>query len=103
MASVSVIYKFPLVMPVVGQMVSWLAKEDNSSKSNAQYRIVGGWSGEAEVLEEESRLLSRRSKDNSVLMDYGEEDVFPYVELKEMCVLPMPYSSAMFPFAVRDR
>ena len=96
-ASVSVTYRFPLVMPVVGQMISYLAQDGNSSKTNAEYRIVGGWTGEAVVLEDEMHLLERRSKDGSVLMDYAEKGVFPYIELKEVCVLPLPYSTAMFP------
>lgn len=70
-------YKFPLVFPVVGQMISWFAK-GNSYKDSRYLKnnnlAAGGWTGEEELL-----------------------DGVPYIELTETCVLPMPYSSASLP------
>ena len=92
-------FRFPLVMPLAGSMISWLAKHGSgaSGKSTAEYRLVSGWTGEAEVLDDEKSRIARRAKDGSVKMNYMEQGVFPYIELKETCVLPLPYSTCQLP------
>ncbi len=75
-AAATVRYKFPLLIPVAGQMISFFAK---NSVFDSQYMknkdlTVGGWTGEEELF-----------------------DGVPYIELKETCVLPLPYSTANLP------
>lgn len=98
-AKVTVSYRFPLVMPVVGPMVSWLVRHGEDEGQQAEYRVAGGWTGEAEVLEEESKRLKTVAKDGTVRLDYLDQGVFPYLEFRETCVLPMPYSTAGFPIS----
>ena len=100
--TVTVTYRFPLVMPVAGSMISWLAKHKVTAASAAEYMVVGGWTGEAEVLDVEKSRLVRRGADGSMKMDYMEQGVFPYIELQETCVLPMPYSTANMPISMWD-
>ena len=79
-AKSSVSFKFPLLIPIAGQMISWLAKhraEDSDFiKKNME---LTGWTGEEETF-----------------------DGFPYIELKETCVLPLPYSPARLPLNAYD-
>ena len=79
-AKSTVSFKFPLLIPIAGQMVSWLAKhraEDSDFiKKNME---LTGWTGEEETF-----------------------DGFPYIELKETCVLPLPYSPARLPLNAYD-
>ena len=68
-------YKFPLLIPVAGQMVSFLAKHDaDESRYMQGTDLMPGWTGEEELL-----------------------DGVPYIELTETCVLPLPYSTANLP------
>lgn len=95
-------FRFPLVTPLAGSMISWLAKHGSgaSGDSTAEYRLVSGWTGEAEILEDERSRIARSSqKDGSVKMDYMEQGVFPYIELTETCVLPLPYSTSQLPYS----
>lgn len=79
-AKSSVSFKFPLLIPIAGQMISWFAKhraEDSDFiKKNME---LTGWTGEEETF-----------------------DGFPYIELKETCVLPLPYSPARLPLNAYD-
>ena len=75
-SAVTVKYKFPMLVPIAGQMISYLAK---NSASESQYvkseDLMPGWTGEEETF-----------------------DGVPYIELVETGVVPMPYSTANFPF-----
>ena len=74
-ASSKVVYRFPLLVPVAGQMVSFLAKH---SADESRYMAIGSPS----------------------LMWSGEEELFggvPYIELTETCVLPLPYDPSAQP------
>ncbi|MBO7482716.1 MAG: pilus assembly protein [Kiritimatiellae bacterium] len=74
-ATSKVKYKFPLLIPVAGQMVSYLAQH---SANEAKYMSSGTpetmWSGEEELF-----------------------DDVPYIELTETCVLPLPYDPSSQP------
>ena len=74
-ASSTVVFKFPMLVPVAGQMISFLAK-----------RPADG-----------SRYMGM---DSPSLMWSGEEELFdgvPYIELTETCVLPLPFDPAAQP------
>ena len=77
-SAVTVKYKFPMLVPIAGQMISYLAK---NSASESQYvkskDLMPGWTGEEET--------------------FGDGGV-PYIELVETGVVPMPYSTVNFPF-----
>ena len=49
--------------------------------------------------DERSRIARSSQQDGSVKMDYMEQGVFPYIELKETCVLPLPYSTRQLPLS----
>ncbi len=68
-------YKFPLMIPVAGQMISFLAKHSaDESLYMRSKTLMPGWTGEQELF-----------------------DGVPYIELTETCVLPLPYSTANLP------
>ena len=68
-------YKFPLLIPVAGQMISFLAKHSEDQSLYMQSRtLMPGWTGEQEIF-----------------------DGVPYIDLTETCVLPLPYSTAKLP------
>jgi hypothetical protein len=77
-------FDFPLLMPVAGQMMSYLVKP--SGAEVAQQIRAGiiavkpgmGWTGQ-----EEKKNYS-----------------YPYITLKEMCILPKPYSTAIYPVSM---
>lgn len=74
-SAVTVRYKFPMLVPIAGQMISYLAK--NSASDSLYVKsddLMPGWTGEEET--------------------FGG---VPYVELVETGVVPMPYSTANFP------
>ena len=74
----TVVYSFPLLVPVAGAMVSFLAQHQPEESRYVQYANRGilfpGWTGETE-----------------------EFDGVPYVDLTETCVLPLPYSTESLP------
>jgi hypothetical protein len=77
-------FDFALLMPVAGQMMSYLVKP--SGDAVAQQIRAGiiavkpgmGWTGQ-----EEKKNYS-----------------YPYITLKEMCILPKPYSTAIYPLSM---
>lgn len=77
-------YDFPLLIPVAGQMISFLAQhsaeESQYMKSKA---LMPGWTGEQELFDE-------------------DPDEVPYITLTETCVLPLPYSTARLPVKAFD-
>jgi len=77
-------FDFALLMPVAGQMMSYLKKP---SADEVAQQIRGGviavkpgmgWTGQ-----EEKKNYS-----------------YPYITLKEMCILPKPYSTAIYPLSL---
>lgn len=104
LASATVTYRFPLVLPVAGSIISWFAKNDVKKTDDGkgpQYNLGSGWTGEAVVLDDEKKFIKRRTKDGNLQLNYLEKGVFPYIELTETCYLPMPYSTANFPISSR--
>ena len=77
-AACTVKFKFPLLIPVAGQMISYCAGTSGASsgtmKGKATYQPGVGWTGEENLF-------------------HG----FPYIELSATGVLPMPYSTANLP------
>lgn len=77
-------FDFALLMPVAGQMMSYLVKQDASAVSGQiqsgeiAVRPGMGWTGQ-----EEKKNYS-----------------YPYITLKEMCILPKPYSTAIYPLSM---
>ena len=75
-SAVTVKYKFPMLVPIAGQMISYLAKHSASESKYVKSKdIMPGWTGEEET--------------------FGG---VPYIELVETGVVPMPYSTVNFPF-----
>ena len=68
-------YKFPLLIPIAGQMISFLAKHSAEESLYVKSKAsMSGWTGEEELF-----------------------DGVPYIELTETCVLPLPYSTVNLP------
>ena len=77
----TVAYKFPLLVPVAGQMVGFLSKDraENSLYVSSK-TMMAGWTGETGDLVDE----------------------IPYILLTETCVLPLPYSTVNMPKGAFD-
>lgn len=74
-AASKVTYKFPLLIPVAGQMISFLARHSAEESLYVKSKtLMPGWTGEQELF-------------------HG----VPYIELTETCVLPLPYSPDKLP------
>jgi TadE-like protein len=77
-------FDFALLMPVAGQMMSYLAKQDASSvagqirSGSIGVRPGVGWTGQEEK----------------------KNYPYPYITLKEMCILPKPYNTAIYPVSL---
>lgn len=72
-STVTVRYKFPLMVPIAGAMIGWYAS--GRSYQEGDWEIYG-WT---------------RSDASQHL------DGFPYIELKETCAVPLPYSTRNLP------
>ena len=71
-------YKFPLLIPVAGQMIGFFMHHSaDESKYMKSKNLPPGW-------------LDELTKDEML-------DGVPYIELTETCVLPLPYSTAKLP------
>ena len=74
-ATSTVKYKFPLLIPVAGQMISFFQKHSaDESRYVKSKALMPGWTGEQELF-----------------------DGVPFIELTETCVLPLPYSTKNLP------
>jgi hypothetical protein len=77
-------FDFALLMPVAGQMMSYLFKQDTDTviqkirSGEISVKPGVGWTGQ-----EEKKNYS-----------------YPYITLKEMCILPKPYSTAIYPLSM---
>ena len=87
-------FDFPLLMPVAGKMLSFLVKKDYEDEIKEKlntgeigFHVGRGWTGQQELLESEK--------------DY-EKHAFPYITLRETCILPKPYSTAVYPVTSKD-
>lgn len=81
-------FDFPLLMPVVGKMLSYIVKRDyakiKSEYNNGSlgFHPVSGWTGQKEVIDSERGY---------------KEHALPYITLRETCILPRPYSTNSYP------
>lgn len=102
-ASVTVRFKFPLLMPLAGKMISWSVahQKETAAIYNSEtgewedgetyYAIHSGWhEGRETVMDDEGNAVDR------TYALYGEDGRFPFVELTETCVLPRPYQTTKF-------
>ena len=101
-ALVRVKFKFPLLLPLAGRMISWFAGPNAFSSGGAgdlgragtidygSHSLSEGsqsaWRGEETVMDEYGQLVDRSS------VSFGTDGKFPAIELTEYCRLPMPYS-----------
>jgi hypothetical protein len=96
-AVVTVHFKFPLMLPLAGRMISWAVNhEEGLSKFDyGHHQLAGGnnpgWAGEETVMDENGNAVDRTDG------VWGKDGRFPFITLTETCVLPMPYSTAKFP------
>lgn len=100
-AEVTVHFKFPLVLPLVGRMISLFVNKENANRAqDGSYgdpargrgsRWYGEENGDETVLDEQGRAITRKGH------RWADEGKFPFITLTETCVLPMPYSTANFP------
>ena len=86
-------FDFPLLMPVVGNMLSYLAQtkpDELYSKLDSGevgFKVGSGWTGQRRILDSEKG---------------AEKHAFPYITLRETCILPKPYSTAVYPCTTKD-
>lgn len=94
-AEVTVHFKFPLVLPLAGRMISLFANNPNPSRISDDTYKVTGWAGEKDgnetVMDEDGNAVTRTGG------TWGADGKFPFITLTETCILPMPYSTAKFP------
>ena len=84
LSGATVQFDFPLLMPVVGTMMGWLAKNDSN---DADFAIGSGWSGQSDYTNND------RIGDTRV---YGG----PYLTLTETVWLPKTYSTKRYPVSI---
>ena len=76
-------YKFPLLIPVAGQMIGFFMKHSASESKYMQSKdLPPGW-------------IDELGPDEMI-------DGMPYITLTETCVLPLPYSTARLPVNAFD-
>lgn len=101
-ALVRVKFKFPLLLPLAGRMISWFVSPNASSSGGdgdlgragtvdyGSHKLTGGnnpaWQGQETVMDEYGNMVDRSS------VAWGSDEKFPAIELTEYCMLPMPYS-----------
>lgn len=100
-ARVTVQFKFPMLMPLVGRMLSLFVNSDDTSDEGeagkvdyGSHELAGGsnpaWQGETYVMDK----TGNRVKTDSAVA-WGADGRFPYIELTETAVLPMSYQSQL--------
>ena len=99
--AVTVKFKFPLVLPLAGRMLSWAANRDDEGLEKFDYghhKMTGGnnpgWAGQEVVMNESGGSEERADAHDSSRSADGK---YPFITLTETCVLPMPYSTKRFP------
>ncbi len=86
-------FDFPLLMPVAGKMLSFLVNQSaNDLKEKLDTGEVGyhagrGWTGQQKIIDTDKN---------------AEKHAYPYITLKETCILPKPYSTAIYPLTSTD-
>ena len=101
-AAVRVRFKFPLLLPLAGKIISWAAAHPDETPStydrntgtwtgDSYYSIHSGWHRGKETVMDDSGNAVDRS-----YATYGQDGRFPFIELTEICVLPRPYLTKNF-------
>lgn len=68
-----VVFNCPLIIPIVGSMLSWYARNGYADGDME----IWGWTGKQCLM--------------------PGEGVFPHMQLRKTCILPLPYSTAKLP------
>lgn len=100
-AAVRVKFKFPLLLPLAGKIISWGASQGGSALSrydretgewtgDSYYSIHSGYHGRETIMDDDGNEVNRASA------TYGYEGKFPVITLTETCVLPRPYLTTEF-------
>ena len=101
-AAVQVRFKFPLLLPLAGKIISWAASHPYEAPStynrntgtwtgDSYYSIHSGWHrGKETVMDDGGNAVDRS------YATYGQDGRFPFIELTEICVLPRPYLTKNF-------
>jgi len=84
-AEVTVKFKFALMLPLAGRMISWAV----SHPDDETWDDANTWN--ETVLDDEGNAVERKR------MAYGSDGRYPYIELTETCVLPRPYTTENLP------
>lgn len=99
--SVRVRFKFPLVLPLAGRIMSWWANQPDEAIDAFDYghHVMSearpeGWAGQEVVMGESGDAEIRGYAHDSSSYADGK---YPFIVLTETCVLPMPYSTCRFP------
>ena len=100
LAAVTVRFKFPLVLPLAGRMISWWVNRPYESLESLDYgnhvmreSRPKGWAGQQVVMDADGNDQAIAVANDAQSAD-GR---YPFITLTETCVLPMPYSTARFP------
>ena len=100
-AAVQVKFKFPLLFPLAGRIISWASSHPDETSTYDRktgkwsggnyYSIHSGWhDGSETVMNADGTALNRTNA------KYGQDGKFPFIELTEICVLPRPYTTGNF-------
>lgn len=100
-AAVTVKFKFPLVLPLAGRMISWAANHgegDGLEKFDyGHHKMTAGnnpgWAGQQTVMNASGGAEDIATANNA----RSAGGKYPFMTLTETCILPMPYSTARFP------
>ena len=103
-AAVRVRFKFPLLLPLAGKIISW-AVAHPSEGSSSYNSATGTWAGDSYYSVHSGWHRGKESvmRDDGTVEDrsyatYGQEGKFPFIELTEICVLPRPYVTTNFKY-----
>ena len=82
-AAATVVYQYPLLIPIAGQMIGWLTRHSWRDSAYVKSKsLPPGWFDEVE--------------------SEGLIDGMPFITLTETCVLPLPYSPVRLPLNAFD-
>lgn len=82
-AAATVVYQYPLLIPIAGQMIGWLTRHSWRDSAYVKSKsLLPGWFDEVEA--------------------EGLIDGMPFISLTETCVLPLPYSPVRLPLNAFD-
>ena len=100
LAAVTVKFKFPLVLPLAGRMISWWVNRPDEGLESFDYGNhemsegrPKGWAGQQVVMDAEGNAEAIAVPNDA----HSADGKYPFITLTETCVLPMPYSTARFP------